>query len=58
LSYASWHISKLLEPLETDQADIRAARPEMEWLFVEFGVPVPSRIRLDQPCVAYHFALD
>jgi SAM-dependent methyltransferase len=42
----------------TADAQIRAARPEMERLFVEFGVPVPGGVRLDQPCVAYHFAPD
>ena len=34
---------------------IKAARPEMELRFRRFGVVTEGGIRLDQPCVAYHF---
>lgn len=35
---------------------IMATRPEMERRFMRFGVPVEGGMRLDQPCIAYHFA--
>lgn len=35
---------------------IKAMRPEMERRFMRLGVPVQGGRRLDQPCVAYHFA--